>query len=147
MCTSLARFTQKHDKNINFDARGTLASLASPKIFFKDNHSQVCCRAWKYEQVDTVRSIVAWKQSEKIESNRSLWNGDMNKQIITMMKWMSINKLRNRKNAVQYQTQTNGQFWSMRCLKGLNQEFRKVCWKRWFLPKFPAWCAVACAVI
>ena len=31
--------------------------------------------------------------------------------------------------------------------KGLNQELRKVWWKRWFLPKFPAWCAVAYAVI
>ena len=49
-------------------SRGTSASLASPKFFFKHNHSHVCCRAWKYEQVDTVRSIVAWKLSEKIES-------------------------------------------------------------------------------
>ena len=46
-------------QNRQFDARGTLASLARAKIFFKINQTHICCRAWNYEQNDTVRSVLA----------------------------------------------------------------------------------------
>ena len=46
-------------KNRQFDARGTLASLARAKIFFEINQTDICCRAWKYEQNDPVRNILA----------------------------------------------------------------------------------------
>ena len=46
-------------KNRQFDARGTLASLARAKNFFEINQTDICCRAWKYEQNDPVRSVLA----------------------------------------------------------------------------------------
>ena len=46
-------------KNRQFDARGSLASLARAKFFFEINQTDICCRAWKYEQNDTVRSVLA----------------------------------------------------------------------------------------
>ena len=55
--------------NSLFDARGTLASLALPKFFFKFFGFHICDRAWFQLRVAPPPAFVAPIVAEKIVSN------------------------------------------------------------------------------
>ena len=63
-----SKISKKRQKNGQFDARGTLAPLASPKFFFELDHTHTCCKVWNSEQVALFSGSVAPKLREKNES-------------------------------------------------------------------------------
>ena len=58
-------------KNGHFDARGTLASLAAPKFFFKFFGFHICERAWFWLRVAPPPAFVAPIVAEKNVSNKA----------------------------------------------------------------------------